>query len=885
MLLRAKTSIRYTTISKFISFQFQCYSFRAMLLIMILAFALSAGAVTPTAGPAPAVPTPLINQPLVPDAASPGSGAFTLTVNGTHFVPNSTVNWNGAALVTTFVNSNQLTASVPAANVAVAGTASITVVNAGAADPVSNVIYFPIAAPTTGVGFGGGTANTGTIPYAVATGDFNGDGKPDLAVANFLDNTISILLGQGDGTFLAQTTYPTGSNPYSIAIGDFNGDGKLDLAVANTNDNAVSILLGQGDGTFLAQATYPTGANPISIAIGDFNGDGKLDLAVANTNDNAVSILLGQGDGTFVTQASTNLTGTIPVSIVTGDFNGDGKLDLVVANNGDNTLSILLGQGDGTFSAQTTYPTGAGPQTIAVADFNGDGKLDLAITNNNNGDNTVSILLGLGDGTFLAQTTYPTGSGPFSLSIGDLNGDGKLDLAVGNNYDQTVSILLGQGDGTFLAQTTYPTGAGPQSMAVADFNGDGKLDLAVADYSDNTVSILLHDNPAAITSPASGSSLTSRSATFTWNAGVGNLDTPGDEYAIHIGTTPGGSEIDAMHFDSSTLSYTTYNLPGDGSTVYVRLFTHLSGQFVSNDYTFTSCTCNVSQLATIISPAPGSTLATTTQTFTWNAGTGSIDEYAIYVGSTGPGTLDQGAQHVAPSGPLSYSLFNLPRDGRIINVRLWTHLNGQWQSYDYTYQACTCTANGAATISSPVQGATFATTSQTFTWNAAVGSVDEYAIYAGTTLGGADLGTQHVPASTLSYSFVNLPGNGSTVFIRLFTHISGQYLFNDYSYTSCTCATSGAATMASPVPGTTLNTTSPTFTWNAGAGSVDKYAIHVGSTPGGKDLGNPQFPASSLTGTVPGLPNNGTIVYVRLWTHIPGQWIFNNYIYTSCNGC
>ncbi len=455
-----------------------------------------------TIGPAP-IPTPLINQPLVPDAASPGAAAFTLTVNGTQFVAGSTVNWNGAALVTTFISARQLTAAVPAANVATAGTASVTVVNAGATNPVSNVVYFPVAAASAGVGFGSGTANVGSTTQFVAAGDFNADGKLDLAVADQGSSAISILLGQGDGTFGTPTTYRTGASPFSIAIGDFNGDGKLDLVVANAGSNTVSILLGQGDGTFGTQTTYPAGPGPISVATGDFNGDGKLDLAVVN--DTTVTLLMGQGDGTFVTQIPTYPTGTNPFSIAIGDFNGDGKLDLAVANQGSNTVSILLGRGDGTFLTQTPYPAGRQPRSIATGDFNGDGKLDLAVVNLP--IDTVSILLGQGDGTFVTQTTtYPTGSQPRSIAIGDFNGDGKLDLAVANFAGNTVSILLGKGDGTFLTQTTtYPAGSSLTSIVTGDFNGDGKLDLAVANQGLNTIAILLQGPDLTITKFHTGS--------------------------------------------------------------------------------------------------------------------------------------------------------------------------------------------------------------------------------------------------------------------------------------------------------------------------------------------------------------------------------------------
>jgi hypothetical protein len=210
----------------------------------------------------------------------------------------------------------------------------------------------------------------------VAVGDFNGDGIPDLVTANNAGNTVSVLLGKGDGTFQTQTTYATGIWPASVAVGDFNGDGILDLAVANFfgntayYGNTVSVLLGKGDGTFQAQTTYATGNGPSSVAVGDFNGDGILDLAVANFFDNTVSVLLGKGDGTFQTQ-TPYATGSYSQGVAVGDFNGDGIPDLAVANSNYYTVSVLLNSitqtasaelsgaqvvGTGTHPVQASYP-------------------------------------------------------------------------------------------------------------------------------------------------------------------------------------------------------------------------------------------------------------------------------------------------------------------------------------------------------------------------------------------------------------------------------------------------------------------------------------------------------------------------------------------------
>ena len=253
------------------------------------------------------------------------------------------------------------------------------------------------------------TPAIGNFPVSVAVGDFNRDGIPDLAVANGNDNTLTVLLGKGDGTFTTQAVSPaTGVAPACIVVGDFNGDGIPDLAVSylGNGPGGITILLGKGDGTFTTVAASPaTGYAPYSIAVGDFNGDGIPDLAAANFESRTVTVLLGNGDGTFKAAASPATSGD-PESIAVGDFNGDGKADLAVPNSFDNTVTILLGNGDGTFTTAASPITGDQPVCVVVGDFNGDGKADLAVANYNNGSyldpSTLTILLGNGDGTFTA---------------------------------------------------------------------------------------------------------------------------------------------------------------------------------------------------------------------------------------------------------------------------------------------------------------------------------------------------------------------------------------------------------------------------------------------------------------------------------------------------
>lgn len=472
-------------------------------------------------------PVPLINQPLVPGAALPGGAGFTLTVNGTGFASGAVVKWNGASLATTFVSGSQLKAAVPASDTASPGTASITVTNPGPGAAASNVVFFEVVVPASAVTFSASTVATGQYPEGIVAADFNGDGKIDLAVANGGDGTVSILLGNGDGTFAPRVDYPAGFAgvlvPMAVIAGDFNNDGKLDLAVGS------SVLLGNGNGTF-----QPAISGPLDGSLAaDFNGDGKLDLAALTTDSAGVStieVALGNGDGTFqapissATAVQVGATGLLSMSA--GDFNGDGKLDVAVGGqfiDGEHSgnLFVQLGNGDGTFQAPSALDTSStfffNPTWTGFGDFTGDGMLDLAVTSCFTRDTLAAsypIFLGQGNGAFTAGVggTAPNNNQacPASGTIGDLNGDGKLDLVAVNPPpfyvlsadDNTVSVLLGNGDGSLQSPVEFVTGSSPVAVVAADFNGDGRQDLAVVNSGDNTVSILLQQAPTLHPSPA-----------------------------------------------------------------------------------------------------------------------------------------------------------------------------------------------------------------------------------------------------------------------------------------------------------------------------------------------------------------------------------------------
>ena len=237
------------------------------------------------------------------------------------------------------------------------------------------------------------------VPARWPQGDFNGDGKPDVAVTN--QNGLAVLLNNGSGGFEPAVSYIVGTNPQSVAAADLNGDGHVDLVVVNQGSGTVSILLGSGNGSFAGSTTFAAGTNPRWVALGDFNGDGKPDLAIADSgtaSGSGVSVLLGNGDGSF--QAAKFFgAGSVSLSVAIGDFNGDGKADLAVANEGSDNVSILLGNGDGTFQTAVNISLdlpglSVSPTSVVVADFNLDGQLDLAVATPNHRD--VAVLLGKG---------------------------------------------------------------------------------------------------------------------------------------------------------------------------------------------------------------------------------------------------------------------------------------------------------------------------------------------------------------------------------------------------------------------------------------------------------------------------------------------------------
>lgn len=360
--------------------------------------------------------------------------------------------------------------------------------------PVHATIADPLF-PSSATPFGTGGSN----PRSVVSGDFNLDGKTDLAIANSVANTVGVLIGNGTGGFAAAVTYAVGLDPRFIAAGDVNNDGRLDLLTANSAAGTVSVLLANTSGTFNAATSFSVGTLPYGLAVADFNRDGRLDLAVTRDGTNAVALYTGNGTGTF-TAGATLTTTTRPQGIVAVDFNRNGAIDLAVADRLAGTVHLFTNNGAGVFTAGATIAIPLGSSSLAAGDLDRDGRTDLVVGFTTT-TNAVAVLRGTSTNSFAAAVSYPAPGTTPQVTVADVNADGRLDvIAAGNGSTGTASYYLGLGDGRLSVVTALPVSQFPVGVATGDFDRDGRTDAVVIQQATNQAQ-LLRSLPPVIPAP------------------------------------------------------------------------------------------------------------------------------------------------------------------------------------------------------------------------------------------------------------------------------------------------------------------------------------------------------------------------------------------------
>ncbi|MGH9745165.1 MAG: choice-of-anchor D domain-containing protein [Candidatus Acidiferrales bacterium] len=459
--------------------------FVRMTILLAAAFLAPTGA----AGGAGPAPVPFV-QAISPVSVAPGGNSFTLTVTGANFVGTSAVFWGSTQLATTFVSSVKLTAIVPAALIETGGTGWITVVtppNQCIPDGgTSNVMYLPVIDTVPSLTFVESQNAGAPGAWGVIAADFNKDGMLDVVTANRGSNTVTVYLGNGNGTFQTGQTITVFSGPFGLAVGDVNNDGNPDLIVTSlfaSGSGGIAVLLGNGDGTFQAPVIFTNDRGAAeTVALADINGDGNLDLIAGNLSAAGVEVFLGNGTGAFAAPVIYGTTlGSDIGQVQLADLDGDGKLDLVVTN--ESVVAVMLGDGTGAFGTPSTRSV-PGSVGMAIGDFDGDGKLDVVVSSF---DGPTAFLKGGGDGTLAAPVTIATSSNR-AIAMGDFNGDGKLDFVTQDQTGGTLDFYLGNGDGTFQPVQSFGSDLGPQfTFAVGNFATGGGLAIAAAGSGSNMV--------------------------------------------------------------------------------------------------------------------------------------------------------------------------------------------------------------------------------------------------------------------------------------------------------------------------------------------------------------------------------------------------------------
>jgi hypothetical protein len=725
-------------------------------------------------------------------------------------------------------------------------------------------------APPTAINYGtalsatqlDATANIqGTLVYTPGLGAVLAAGTQTLSVT-FTPNdtadyttvtaTVQLVVNPISVASLSATSLSFGS----LHVGSSSNSGTVTLtnpgdvalsitSIAVTGANASSFVFSNSCGTSLAAGANcvidgqfaPTtiGAMTASVTITDNAGNSPQTIALSGTGTQGTQAI------TFAPPASPVSYGVAPVTLVaTGGASGNPV-----------TFSIVSGPGSLSGASKSLLTvTGAGTIVIA-ANQAGNTNYSAAPQVTQSIVVTAAVPAVLTSPT--PSTTLTSSSVTFSWTAG--SGVAQYDLHVGATGVGSSNIFAGTVSGQSQTVTGIPTTGGTLNVRLYS------LIAGAWQYIDYTFTEASLAAPATMTSPAPGSTLTGTTAAFSWTAG-----SQVTQYDLHVGTTGvGSSNIFASTVAGQTKSLS--GIPTTGGTLNVRLYSLIKGAWQYIDYTYTEFT--VPAPATMTSPTPGSTLTSSSATFSWTAGT-LVTQYDLHIGTTGTGSSNIFAGTVAGQ---TKTVTGIPTTGGTLNVRLYSLIKGAWQYIDYTYTETIPAV--PAIMSSPTPGSALTGSSATFTWTVGT-QVTQYDLHIGTT----GVGSSNIFAGTVtgqSKTITGIPTTGGTLNVRLYSLISGAWQYNDYTYTEESPAT--PATMSTPTPGSALTGSSATFTWTAGT-QVTQYDLHIGTT----GVGSSNIFAGTVTGqskTITGIPTTGGTLNVRLYSLIAGAWQYNDYTYTE----
>lgn len=428
---------------------------------------------------------------LISPALGPSTGGIPLTLTGTGFATGVTVTVGGYNATVTQITPTQLTVTLPTAPLT-KGKVPVIVRNQDNT-MVNRADLFAYYYGT--VKFGTAISiPVGSNPYSVAVGDLNNNAKQDLVVANYFDNTVGVLLGNGDGTFGAMGAYASGLRPRGVALADFNNDAYLDVVSVNYSSQSISVfvndktgVLGPRTDTATASMTGLT-TNPVALDAKVATNSTYPDVVTANSASDDASLFLSKAGG-GLSSPQSRVASRAPSAVTLADVNADTYLDLIIANQINGSCTVYLGDGKGGFALKGTYSAGLMPAAVAATDFDGDGKVDLLVSLGM--DNKIALLTGNKDGSFNMPVAYSAGMQPAGLALGDFNGDSRPDIATALNVDGTVAILLNV-NGAPGAPMVLAAGSGPQGIAVGDLDSDGRPDVVVANSGGSTLSLFLN---------------------------------------------------------------------------------------------------------------------------------------------------------------------------------------------------------------------------------------------------------------------------------------------------------------------------------------------------------------------------------------------------------